>query len=291
MLIGLASMAMMVAACGGGSIGEPEGASNVSGTDTVAGLLLDENSDTVTRGRFITSDGQISFSATSDATSVSVRIQLNGKTFDVTINGSVIMDGHDAVLTSAEKALLLNFSETMTARFQMQKKGADRFETLAVNSRYFSQAPEGHVHVRLVDGIELPEGTAAATTVPAVRCVVKSTTVPVTATYTTSTGAVFTKSVLVGSDWGTSVCGAGDYRCMGLCGGGCTPAGSYANWTQDCLDHDTCSHEKCSTLGPFDSNCKDEFNRASDDANAYVTLSNGTKVAKCPGTAVADAGG
>jgi hypothetical protein len=34
--------AMMMAACGGGSIGEPEGSTNGSGEDTVLGLLLDE---------------------------------------------------------------------------------------------------------------------------------------------------------------------------------------------------------------------------------------------------------
>jgi hypothetical protein len=264
MFLGLAAVATMVAAgCGGGSIGEPEGSTNVSGGDTVTGLLLDENSDTVTRGRFVTTDGQISFSATSDADTSAVRIQINGKTFDVTINGSITVDGHDAVLTEAEKALLLTFSEALTSRFQTETKGATRFESVARLGSYLSQAPEGHVHVRLVNGVELPEGVAASAATAAIVCLKKKATA--TASYTDNKGVRTTKPVVVGSNWGGNACNTGgDYNCMGLCGAGC--AGS--NWTQDCLDHDTCSHDKCSKYGPLDPNCKDEFNRASDDYNA-----------------------
>jgi hypothetical protein len=269
MFVGLASLAMGLAACGSGRIGAPEGSGNGSGEDTVTGLLLDENSDTVTRGRFITADGQISFFATSDANTSVLRLDLNGKTFDVTVNGSIIVDGHEAVLTAAEQALLLTFSEALTSRFQTETKGATRFEALANHSSYLSEAPEGHVHIRLVNGVALPEGVAAsAVSAASYICLKKGATA--TATYTSSTGVRTSKSVVVGANWGTSLCGKGDYSCMGKCGAGCT--GSY--WTQDCLNHDTCSHDKCSTTGPFDSNCGGEFNAASDDAH-YATACKG----------------
>ena len=268
MFLGLASVAMVLGACGSGSIGEPEGSANGAGETTALGLLLDENSDTATRGRFITTDGQLSFFAISEADTSALRIQLNGKSFDVAVNGSIIVDGHEAVLTAAEKALLLTFSEALTSRFQTETKGATRFEALANHTSYLSEAPEGHVHIRLVNGVALPEGVAASASAASYICLKKGATA--TARYDTSTGAVVTKSVVVGANWGTSLCGRGNYSCMGRCGAGCT--GTY--WTQDCLNHDTCSHDKCSTLGPYDSNCKDEFNAASDDAS-YATACTG----------------
>ena len=269
MFLGLASVAMVLAACGGGSIGDPEGSANGAGESTVTGLLLDENSDTVTRGRFITTDGQLSFFATSEADTSALRIQLNGNRFEVTVNGSIIVDGHEAVLTAAEKALLLAFSEALTSRFQAETKGATRFEALANHSSYLSEAPEGHVHIRLVNGVALPEGVAAsAASAASYICLKKGATA--TARYDTAAGAVVSKQVVVGANWGTSLCGRGNYSCMGKCGAGCT--GTY--WTQDCLNHDTCSREMCSTRGPADPNCKDEFNAASDDAS-YATACKG----------------
>jgi hypothetical protein len=264
MLIGLASVAMAMTACGGGSIGEPEGSSNVSGEDT-AGLLLDENSANVTRGRFVTSNGQLTFFSTSDAATRVVRIQINGKTFDVVVDGDVTVDGHDAVLTPAEKALLLTFSEAVTSRFQTVTTAGSRIEGIAMLGSYLSEAPEGYVHRRLVNGVAIPEGAAALSGNGRVICLTTGRTY--TASFTSSSGVRTSKSVVAGSNWGTSVCGRGDYNCMGRCGAGC----SGTKYTLDCLNHDTCSHEKCSTTGPFDSNCKDEYSAASDDMNGGCT--------------------
>jgi hypothetical protein len=263
MVIGLAAVATMLAAgCGGGSIGDAEGSSNVSGDDTVTGLLLDENTETVTRGRFATTDGQVSFFATSDAATRVSRLQINGKTFDATVDGSVTVDGHDAVLTAAEKALLLTFSEALTSRFQTETRGASRFEALATLGSYLSEAPEGYVHLRLVNGVAIPEGVAASAGNGSIKCLKKGQTA--TASYTSSTGVRTSKAVVVGANWGTSLCSKGNYACMGLCGGACFGKA----WTQDCLNHDTCSHDKCSTAGSGDPNCKDEYSAASDDMNA-----------------------
>uniref|UniRef100_A0A7S4VHX5 DUF8213 domain-containing protein n=1 Tax=Alexandrium monilatum TaxID=311494 RepID=A0A7S4VHX5_9DINO len=56
-----------------------------------------------------------------------------------------------------------------------------------------------------------------------------------------------------------------EYGCMGRCGAGCHRDGPMDRWTQDCLNHDTCSYMNGSTMGPFDSNCGDEFLAACDD--------------------------
>ncbi len=85
----------------------------------------------------------------------------------------------------------------------------------------------------------------------------------VTAYYDNSAGAVSSVPVVVGSDWGTSACGSGNYGCMGRCGAGC--GGWGGGWTQDCLEHDACSHNLCASGGGSDVNCGDEYNHASSD--------------------------
>lgn len=92
-------------------------------------------------------------------------------------------------------------------------------------------------------------------------CIKRTTTV--TAYYDNSAGTVFTVPTVVGSDWGTSACGAGNYGCMGRCGGGCNGWGG--GWTLDCLEHDVCSHNLCASGGGSDANCGDEYNHASSD--------------------------
>mmetsp|Transcript_26397 Transcript_26397/g.54433 ORF Transcript_26397/g.54433 Transcript_26397/m.54433 type:complete len:263 (-) Transcript_26397:87-875(-) len=56
----------------------------------------------------------------------------------------------------------------------------------------------------------------------------------------------------------------GDYRCMGMCGGGCN--GKY--YTRDCLVHDTCSyygHQDKSSLHGLDPDCGSYWWKAVDD--------------------------
>jgi len=92
-------------------------------------------------------------------------------------------------------------------------------------------------------------------------CIKKTTTV--TASYDNAAGAATSKGVVVGSDWGTSACGSGNYSCMGRCGAGCNGFGG--GWTLDCLEHDACSHDLCAAGGGSDANCGDEYNHASSD--------------------------
>jgi hypothetical protein len=94
-----------------------------------------------------------------------------------------------------------------------------------------------------------------------VTCIKKNTTV--TAYYDDRNGVASSVGVLVGSDWGTSNCGAGNYSCMGRCGAGCSGFGG--GWTLDCLEHDTCSHNLCATGGSSHPDCGDEYNEASGD--------------------------
>jgi hypothetical protein len=294
-VIGLAGVAMVMAACGGGSIGDPEGSTNVGGQDAV-GLLLEENTDTVTRGQLVTVNGHVSFFAISGTDTMTLRAELNGKTFDVIVDGSVTVDGHDAVLTADETALLQTLAEELRLRLPTATTGASRIEALATLGWYLSQAPTGYVHRRVINGQVLPEGVAASPSNGSVVCYAKGKTLaarytaPLTATLPTGTkcpvagmagtnictnnGGVpiipasgsptqcsITKTVVTGSSWGTSVCNGGNYGCMGLCGGGC----SGTKYTVDCLNHDTCSHDAASTTGSADPSCKDEYSAASDD--------------------------
>jgi hypothetical protein len=293
----IGSLAMLMAACGGGSIGAAEGSSDASGEDTVLGLLLDENSDAVTRGRFVATDGRISFFATSSGDDRVVRVEINGKTFDVTADTSVTVDGHGAVLTVAEKAALLTFAETVTSRFQTEAKGATRFEGLANLGAYLSEAPAGYIHRRLVNGQVLPEGVAAAPANNTRVCLTSGRTYSVDytalktaklsttcgnaglrstyvcqnqaayVTSSTTTTCTVVKPVVAGSDWGGSVCNSGNYGCMGRCGAGCSTLFG-TKLTLDCLRHDTCSHDKVAAGQGSDTSCGDEYSNASDDANA-----------------------
>jgi hypothetical protein len=274
MFIGLSAVATMLAAgCGGGSIGEPEGSTNVAGGDTVTGLLLDENSDTVTRGRFITTDGELSFFVISDTSNRILKVSLNGKTFDMKLDASVTIDGHDAVLTVADHALLQTLLGELRARFETATTISRGIETLVNFGSYLSDAPAGHVHLRLINGVAVPEGFAASASSAAPICLTKGATV--TAKYTNKAGTTITQAVVVGSDWGKNAAGtSGNYSCMGGCGAGCpTSNGGKTKYLQDCLNHDTCSHNLNSSGGPFDRNgCADEFNAASDDYNVPTSV-------------------
>jgi hypothetical protein len=318
MLIGLASVAMTVAACGSGSIGESEGAANEPAVDDTVSLLIDENTETVTQGRLVSGAGEISFSARAQGDVTTLKLQINGKNFDVTIDDSVTMDGHGAILTDAEKALLLTLSHKLTEQLDAIAVGTAQIEKLATFGSFLSEAPSGLVHRRVVNGQELPEGVAALTA-SSVICIAKQKkyTVVYTGRYSSASNGCLTKAdagsanaaartdagldaggillqdagsedggangqkvcrvtkiVVAGYAAGANFCGSGDYSCMGRCGAGCNGIGGA--WTVDCLRHDQCSHDMCSSNGGSDTNgCWDEFNAASDDL--FKTACNGVK--------------
>jgi hypothetical protein len=305
-IISLAALAMgALGACADASIGDPEG-SRTGGQDqdTVTGLLIEENTDTITRGQYVTQGGRVSFFAVSSADTMMLRAQLNGKTFEVIVDGSVTVDGHGAVLTAEEKALLQALGEALRSRVETVTTGASRIDQLATLGSYLSEAPAGYVHLRLVNGQVLPEGVAPSAGNGVVTCFrsgstgksyVTSYTAPAAATLPINTSTSkkcptpdpgilpgsnicannagvaiaasspakcrVTKTVVIGSDWGHSVCGLGNYGCMGLCGGGC----SGTKYTLECLKHDVCSHDAASTTAGSDPSCGDEYSAASDD--------------------------
>jgi len=303
MMIGLAAVA---AGCSGGSIGDAEGAPNVPGENTVSDFLLEESTDTVARGRLVTSQGQLLFSAVSASGTTILKVQVNDKTFDITLDASVILDGHDAVLSVADKALLQTLYNELAARFATATTIPSSVEVLANYSSYLAEAPENYVHRRLVNGVPLAEGVAAsAVTTRSVICITKgkSYSVSYDAPMQAATNACFwngtttgpnaggntfsssitvvagstqckvTKPVLSGSDWGTNYCKktTTDYSCMGRCGAGCTGFGS-SRYSLDCLAHDTCSHDLCSSGGGSDTKgCADEYSAASDDLSGPCT--------------------
>src|SRR5262245_43093291 len=106
MLIGLAALAMGGLACSDGNIGDVQTEPSVSdpNADAVANLVLDEHTDTRVAGRLRTADGDLSFVATFVAARLSVSVTVNGKHFDASKDGATTtIDGHDAVLTDADK--------------------------------------------------------------------------------------------------------------------------------------------------------------------------------------------
>jgi len=274
MAIGLAALVMGAMGCGGGDIGDPQGSSNVGTEDSIQGFLIDESTATTLRGRLGTADGQLSFSAiTQDEETTLVSVRVNGKTFDVMLdNGLVINDGHGAVLSPADRALLGALLGELGIRFA---EPASHVRSLIANGSYLSDAPEGFVHTRFVSGerkiaafnSETPTSTTTLEGDERVKCITKGATV--TAVYDLSNGSRYAEAVLVGANWGTSVKGRGDYSCMGKCGAGCGWLST--KYTKDCLDHDTCSHNTGASGGSSDLNCGDEYRAASDDYNGACT--------------------
>ena len=268
-VIGLAAVVMGAMGCSG-TIGDPQGSSNVGTEDTVQGFVIDESTDTTLRGRLGNADGQLSFSAIgqNEATTL-LSVRVNGWTFDVTLdNGLVINDGHGAVLSSADRALLGALLNELAIRFA---EPASHVRSLMANTAYLTEAPQGFVHTRYVSGernvaafnSETPTSTSLLEGDERVKCITKGTTV--TAVYDLASGARYAEAVLVGSNWGTSVKGSGDYSCMGKCGAGCGWLST--KYTKDCLDHDTCSHNVGATGGSSNPDCGDEYKAASDDYN------------------------
>ena len=268
MAIGLAALVMGAMGCTA-NIGDPEGSPIVGTEEAVQGFVIDESTFTTLRGRLGTADGQVSFSVIAqDEVTTIICVRVNGKTFDVKLdNGLVINDGHGAVLSPADRALLEALVSELGARFDAP---APHVSSLIGNVVYLSEAPRNFVHTRYVAGEskvaaftgETPVSTTTLEGNEGVKCITKGTTV--TAVYDLYNGTKWREAVLVGANWGTSVKGSGNYGCMGMCGPGCLITTKY---TKDCLDHDTCSHNVGATGGSSNLDCGDEYRNASDDMN------------------------
>jgi hypothetical protein len=306
--IGFATLVVgMMAGCSGGSIGEvttqPEVTDPGPADDAVA-LIIDARDDVHTVGRIHTADGDFTFSATiSGEGRLNVTFNVNGKQFDAVVDGATtIIDGHDAVLTDADKTLL----DTFARAFATKLEGNTQFipdKAIYRWAAFLATAPANYVHKR-IETVDQPEvlasGAAAGTTrifgQEGKKCIKSGTTeladysAPTQAwggpldagpspTVTTcanpkgGTQNCISEPVVVGSNWGKihprktattwDTTKWSDYSCMGKCGAGCNGIGG--GWTKDCLDHDTCSYRYSSYGGSADTYCGDEFTAASDD--------------------------
>ncbi|EPS26413.1 hypothetical protein PDE_01349 [Penicillium oxalicum 114-2] len=86
-----------------------------------------------------------------------------------------------------------------------------------------------------------------------------------TATWTNSAGKRCSFVGVVGSNYGASSSGSGDYSCNGRCGAGCSGTAVGNAYTQDCFSHDICSYFNNASGGASDPNCGAAFNSAVDD--------------------------
>jgi hypothetical protein len=267
-LVGL----LMVTGCAG-EVGGERG-----GGELARGLSVTRHDASAFEGTFVDDNAVVRFSArTQPGDGAVLDFEINGKRFGY--EGVAPTDAHDgwwlleadqvvdardvAGARAAADALIaeLGFEttamalhESAPAKMAFYLGGRAPGELVASASRreYMSDSPQSRTLGN--------DGTT---------CIKKNTTV--TAYYDQGTsGTAYSEAVYVGSDWGTSNCGAGNYSCMGRCGAGCTGFGG--GWTLDCAEHDVCSHNLCASGGSSDPNCGDEYN------NAEVLLFGG-----CPG--------
>jgi hypothetical protein len=178
-------------------------------------------------------------------------------------------DGYYAItaghtLSAADIAAARAVSDDLIAYLGADTTALDRHEAAAAAMAYFlaEHAPGAFVSDELHREAMIDGPMSVSLNDDNKYCIKKNTTLTAYYDYGTA-GTAVNKSVVVGSDWGTSACGSGNYSCMGRCGAGCTGFGG--GWTLDCLEHDACSHDLCASGGSGDANCGDEYNHASSD--------------------------
>lgn len=187
-------------------------------------------------------------------------VEIDGKTFTVRLDGdgSILLNGGGAVLSSEQKAALKALSDELVSYLEATgNTSGNRVQTSLISVlSYWSEAPEGYSYDnRSIQGPS-NDGYHAASRNEGVTCIRKNTYV--TAAYDDSRGSHY-ESVLVGSKPRSG------YGCMGRCGGDCGQWWLASSWTKDCMDHDQCSHKNYSSGGSSDPNCGDEFDEAADD--------------------------
>jgi hypothetical protein len=281
-LIGLSAVASMaMGGCGSSEVGSIERMPTASEHERdINALVVDEQTETRTTGRLHTMNGDLTFTSVyAGEEGFSVKIVVNGKTFDGTLDGEItIMDGYEAVLSLTDRALLRTFADALAVRFgtTMLRRDSSMYGWAV----HLSNAPEGYVHVK-VDTTPAPEvaaltGTPVTDAGPMPAPWKSGTSTPVfgnegktctkkgsvvMAAYANASGVKYVERVVVGVNWGKLSNGS-SYDCMGKCGAACGMGGGY---TKDCMDHDACSYRYRASGGSSDSNCGDEYKAASDD--------------------------
>lgn len=261
-LLGGIVVVMLVTGCGVETV-EPTPATQ----QAAEGLALERGTHRIS-GAFSKDGSRIDFQSEAlPGEAARLFVTVNGKRFDFEADfaqGVLSSDGHGAVLSAGDRQALATFASTL-GTYLMEQGAPQQHELLvAVEAEYWSESPEGYVHqAKSMQAQGGGQRSALGNGDDGITCVTKNTTR--TAYYDRGTsGTLAYKSVVVNSNWGTNVCGGGDYSCMGRCGGGCG-WGAPSAYTLDCLDHDTCSHDLCSSSGASDTNCGDEYNQAQDD--------------------------
>jgi len=173
----------------------------------------------------------------------------------------VTHDGHSAVLTLEQKALLLSFSDQLgeaivtsngntPTNFEMGLMEYAFVRTL----EFWSQAPNGFVHDRRTNRADIiMKGTGN----DGVSCIRKGREYRLS--YTNRNNRTITKTRKANYN------GGGSYNCMGRCGAACGRWWIASSWTLDCFEHDQCSLDNNASGGGSDPNCGDEWWNASDD--------------------------
>ncbi|MCB1167008.1 MAG: hypothetical protein KDK33_12680 [Leptospiraceae bacterium] len=203
----------------------------------------------------------ISYDASTSGENFRTTITIDGQAFTAILgdDGSIVLDGGNAVLTENQKAALKALSDEFISHLEATgDTSGNRLQSsfIAVVA-YWSEAPEGYSYGhREIAGPSNNAGYYAASRNEGVTCIKKGTYV--TAEYDDSRGN-HNESVLVGSKPRSG------YGCMGRCGPDCGSWWAASSWTKDCMDHDQCSHKNYSSGGSSDPNCGDEFDEAADD--------------------------
>jgi hypothetical protein len=258
-LVGALSAVFLVVGCGA----EPMPEQSAPAVELAGeGLALERGASTLS-GAFAKDGTRVEFrSEALSPEAARLFVALNGKRFDFEVDfaqGVLSSDGHGAMLVAAEREVLAGFARTLGS-YLVQGPSAPHEQLVAVQAEYWSEAPEGYVHPS--KSMRLGERSSLGNADDGITCITKNTSR--TAYYDNSSGQVYSQSVVVNANWGTNVCGAGDYSCMGRCGAACG-WGAPSAYTLDCLDHDVCSHNLCASGGGSDVNCGDEYNQAQDD--------------------------
>ena len=173
----------------------------------------------------------------------------------------VTHDGHNAVLTQEQKALLLSFFDQLgTAIVNSNGNTPTHIELVLMEYaflrtlEFWSQAPDGFVHDRRTNHADIAlKGTGN----DGVTCIKKGRSYRLS--YTDRNNRTIRKTRKANYN------GGGSYDCMGRCGASCGRWWVPSAWTLDCFEHDQCSLDYSASGGGGAPTCGDEWWNASDD--------------------------
>ncbi len=238
---------------------------------TSQGLTFESHDARLLQGSFVNADVTIFFKAKAPAAGrAELDFSINGKVLGYegvaatdAQNGWYRVDA-DTTFDATEIAGAQAALDALTAELGMDTTAMSLFEASVPKMAYFVANQVAEQKVASFQFNEYAIGAARPKSLndDGKVCIRKTTSVNAYYDMGTS-GSAYYQSTVVGSNWGTSNCGSGDYSCMGRCGGGCNGFGG--GWTLDCLEHDVCSHNLCAGGGSSDANCGDEYNHASSD--------------------------